>query len=96
MKRKLLITGGVLGGLLIIFFVVKGNKGTESSEILVPVGFGKFKVEIETTGELEAKNSTKILGPAGLRNYRIYKVGYSIYFCSIRNSKTHTRKRIIL
>ncbi len=74
MKRKLLITGGVLGGLLIIFFVVKGNKGTESSEILISVNFGKFKVEIETTGELEAKNSTKILGPSGLRNYRIYSV----------------------
>ena len=35
---------------------------------------GTFKVEIETTGELEAKNSVKILGPQSLRTFQIWQV----------------------
>ncbi len=60
--------------MLTIFFVVKGNKSSENTDILTNVKLGKFTVEIETTGELEAKNSVKILGPTGLRNYRIWNM----------------------
>lgn len=35
---------------------------------------GQFKVEIETTGELEAKNSVMIQGPSQLRNFQIWQV----------------------
>ncbi|MEQ8551516.1 MAG: efflux RND transporter periplasmic adaptor subunit [Cyclobacteriaceae bacterium] len=35
---------------------------------------GEFIVEVATTGELEAKNSTKIAGPTNLRNFRVYQV----------------------
>ncbi|MBL7849319.1 MAG: efflux RND transporter periplasmic adaptor subunit, partial [Cyclobacteriaceae bacterium] len=35
---------------------------------------GQFRVEIETTGELEAKNSVKIMGPQQLRNFQIWQV----------------------
>lgn len=72
MKRNLLIGAGVVVVLLIAFFVVKGNKSTETADIVTNVKSGPFKVEIETTGELEAKNSVKIMGPAGLREFRIY------------------------
>lgn len=72
MKRNLLIGAGVIVVLLIAFFVVKGNKSTETADIITNVKSGPFKVEIETTGELEAKNSVKIMGPAGLREFRIY------------------------
>jgi multidrug efflux pump subunit AcrA (membrane-fusion protein) len=72
MKRNLIIGAGVVVVLLITFFVVKGNKSPETADIIASVKTGPFKVEIETTGELEAKNSVKIMGPAGLRDFRIF------------------------
>lgn len=72
MKRNLIIGAGVIVVLLIAFFVVKGSKSPEAADILTNVKTGPFKVEIETTGELEAKNSVKIMGPAGLRDFRIF------------------------
>jgi multidrug efflux pump subunit AcrA (membrane-fusion protein) len=74
MKRALLIVGGALLILLTVFFVVKGNKEAETSEILATARKGEFRIEIETTGELEAKNSVKILGPQSLRNFQIWQV----------------------
>lgn len=73
MKRNLIIAAGVVVVLLITFFVVKGNKTNETADIITNVKSGPFKVEIETTGELEAKNSVKIMGPAGLRDFRIFQ-----------------------
>ena len=74
MKRNLIIAGSVIVVLLIGYFVVRGNKAGESTDIMSVVKKGKFKVEIETTGELEAKNSVKILGPSGLRTFQIWQV----------------------
>jgi multidrug efflux pump subunit AcrA (membrane-fusion protein) len=74
MKRKLIIGAGVILVLLIGYFVVQGNRTGEVTDILATAKSGPFKVEIETTGELEAKNSVKILGPASLRDFRIWQV----------------------
>jgi hypothetical protein len=74
MKKSILIAAGIVVTVLIGYFVVKGNKNKEAAEILATVKQGKFLVEIETTGELEAKNSVQILGPAGIRNYRIFNL----------------------
>ncbi|MGC4021164.1 MAG: HlyD family efflux transporter periplasmic adaptor subunit [Cyclobacteriaceae bacterium] len=74
MKRKILISAGVLLVIVIGYFVVKGNKPGEAASIMSVVKKGKFKVEIETTGELEAKKSVKILGPSGLRTFQIWQV----------------------
>jgi HlyD family secretion protein len=75
MKRKpLLIAAGLAIVLIAVFFVIGGNKTGESADILATVKKGPFKVEIETTGELEAKNSVKILGPSALREFRIWEV----------------------
>lgn len=74
MKRNLLLGSGVLVVLLIGYFVVRGNKSGDVAHIMSNVKRGKFKVEIETTGELEAKNSVKILGPQSLRNFQIWQV----------------------
>jgi HlyD family secretion protein len=49
-------------------------KRSDATEIIVPVNLGKFVVDITTTGELEAKNSVKIMGPSGLRQFRIYSI----------------------
>jgi HlyD family secretion protein len=73
MKKYLIIGAGVVLVLVITIFVVKGNKSTETADIIAHVKTGPFKVEIETTGELEAKNSVKIMGPAGLRDFRIFQ-----------------------
>lgn len=73
-KRNLLIGAGVLVVLVIGYFVVKGDKDAETAAILSNVKQGQFRVEIETTGELEAKNSVKILGPNQLRNFQIWQV----------------------
>jgi HlyD family secretion protein len=74
MKRKLLISAGIALAMLIGFFVVRGNEEALTADILASVNKGEFRVEIETTGELEAKNSVKIMGPAGLRNFQIWQV----------------------
>ncbi len=74
MKRNLLIGAGVLVVLLIGYFVVRGSKEGSSANIMGSVKRGLFKVEIETTGELEAKNSVKILGPQSLRTFQIWQV----------------------
>jgi multidrug efflux pump subunit AcrA (membrane-fusion protein) len=74
MKRNLLIAASVLIVVLIGYFVVRGNKRGDISDIMSSVKRGKFKVEIETTGELEAKNSVSILGPQSLRNFGVWQV----------------------
>lgn len=74
MKRNLIIAAGVVVVLVISYMIVKGNKSGDLSDILSAVKKGRFKVEIETTGELEAKNSVKIMGPQQLRNFQIWQV----------------------
>lgn len=74
MKRNLIITAGIIVVLLIGYFVIGGNRKSEGGDIFTSVKQGKFKVEIETTGELEAKNSVNILGPSALRDFRIYEL----------------------
>ena len=74
MKKKVII------GLIAVAVVVSGflffrvADKSETSDIIVEVKDGRFVVDITTTGELEAKNSVKILGPSGLRQFRIYSV----------------------
>jgi HlyD family secretion protein len=73
MKRNLIIAAGVLVS-VIAWFILKDSEASTSSDIIASVKRGPFKVEIETTGELEAKNSVKILGPTALRDFRIWEV----------------------
>jgi len=74
MKRKIILGAGIAIVLLIGYFIVGGNKSSEASAIMASVKKGQFRMEIETTGELEAKNSVKILGPQSLRNFQIWQV----------------------
>lgn len=74
MKNKIAIGAIVVVILLIAILVMTRTKSAASGEILTTVQRGPFKVEIETTGELEAKNSVKILGPTALREFRIYQI----------------------
>jgi HlyD family secretion protein len=74
MKRNIIISATVIVVLLVGYFAVKGGKNKDASEILVAVEQGMFQVDVETTGELEAKNSVKIYGPTKLREFRIHQV----------------------
>ncbi len=74
MKRNLIIGAGIFTVLLIGYFMMRGSKEGSSASIMGSVKRGQFKVEIETTGELEAKKSVKILGPSSLTSFQIWQV----------------------
>lgn len=55
-----------------------GNKEKEQAkELVVPVKKGEFKIFVTATGELKAKNSEEIKGPAGMRGAQIYNATIS-------------------
>jgi multidrug efflux pump subunit AcrA (membrane-fusion protein) len=74
MKRKILIGSSVALVSILAYFLIKNSKDGETASILSSVKKGEFRVEIETTGELEAKNSVKIMGPQSLSNFQIWQV----------------------
>ena len=74
MKRKIIISLVAVVVVISGFLFFRVTKKSDATEIVVPVKTGKFIVDITTTGELEAKNSVKIMGPAGLREFRVYQV----------------------
>lgn len=74
MKKNLLIAGGVVVGLVILYFAIGSTQSDERGDILVQANKGLFQINVTTTGELEAKNSVKIMGPTGLRSFRIWNV----------------------
>ncbi|MGF1585246.1 MAG: efflux RND transporter periplasmic adaptor subunit [Bacteroidales bacterium] len=69
MKRSVIITSVIIGGLVlgIIIYALAGEK--ENVAMLeVPVQSGKFEVLVTITGELQAERSEQIMGPAELRS----------------------------
>jgi multidrug efflux pump subunit AcrA (membrane-fusion protein) len=74
-KRNLLFGGGGTLLVLLAYLIFGGSGSSDLADILTNVEKGSFKIEIETTGELEAKNSVKILGPTQLRNFDIWRIG---------------------
>ena len=66
-----LIVAALFLAILAYFFFGKSNKG---QQITATVKKGNFPIEVTTTGELVAKSSEKIYGPAGLRQIQIWQV----------------------
>ena len=60
--------------LIAVIWIFTGTGSEKEATVQVPVKFGKFEITVTTTGELEAKSSEKILGPANLRDFRIWQV----------------------
>jgi len=56
---------------IVYYFSGSRHKGPE---LISKVEYGNFAINVTTTGELEAKNSENIPGPAGLREVRIWQV----------------------
>jgi HlyD family secretion protein len=73
-NRKYLIAGGAAIALLVVYFIFRETEATNVADLFAPVKKGPFKIEIETTGELEAKNSVKIAGPREVSNFNIWQV----------------------
>ncbi len=75
MKKWLIGTAIVLILILVIWFFRFGEKVTASSEdIIITPSLGPFQLTITTTGELQAKNSVDIKGPANVRTARIWEM----------------------
>lgn len=74
MKKKVLIGGGAVLALLLVIWFFSGGASDVQGEVFVEAKRGTFKVEVTTTGELEAEKSVKILGPSGLRAAQIWQV----------------------
>lgn len=74
MKRKIILAVAIVAAVAIAFWLFRKNTAGSEADILTSVKRGPFRIEIETTGELEAKNSVKILGPSQLRDFRIWNV----------------------
>lgn len=72
MKKNLIYVaiGSVVVIVALYFFFSSGGPGA-SSDLLTAVKQGEFKVEITTSGELEALRSVQVFGPAEARRFRI-------------------------
>lgn len=71
-KKYFYWSGGI--ALLFIFWFAFGSESSEAPAIYAAPEQGNFEVNVTTTGELQAKNSTSIRGPEGIREFRIYSV----------------------
>ncbi len=75
MKKKLIITISVVVTIFLVFIIQKFNsKGSDNNEIFTEVKRGVFRMEVTTSGELDAKKSIQIMGPSGLRRAQIWQV----------------------
>lgn len=71
MSKKILIPLILIVTLAFVYFVFGTDKSDEERNIIASVEQGDFIVDINVTGELQAKNSVKILGPRAMREFRI-------------------------
>jgi multidrug efflux pump subunit AcrA (membrane-fusion protein) len=78
MKKRLpfLIAGLVIIAGLTGFFILRGNQNKETN-LIVPVKKSDFEIAVSASGELEAKNSVRIMGPGGLISVQIWQVKIS-------------------
>ena len=72
-EKKYLYWGSGFVLLFIIWFFL-GSESSEAPTVYTTPNQGAFKIDVTTTGELRAKNSTSIRGPEGIREFRIFSV----------------------
>lgn len=73
-KRKLIFSGITAFFILTAFYFFKGKGANEEGDLVATVKKGKFIIDVNTTGELKAKNSVKIQGPNGIMAAGIYNL----------------------
>jgi len=72
-KRTLVITASIII-IFIIAWIIYEPSQDANEDILIKPEIGKFIVTVTATGELQAKNSVKIYGPARARMVRIWQM----------------------
>jgi multidrug efflux pump subunit AcrA (membrane-fusion protein) len=72
-KKKLGYIGGAIV-LVIAAWMYFGSSEEEATAIMAQPQKGPFEVAVTATGELRAKNSTKIMGPSGARRIGVYQM----------------------
>ena len=73
MQRKIFIPLGLIATVIFLWFIIGGDS-EERVELLTSPAKGEFVVDVTTTGELRAKNSTEIKGPQGAREFRVNNI----------------------
>ncbi len=71
MKRGLKIVAVIIIFILLFIWYFRGNN--KDGGIHTKAKSGKFIISVVTSGELDAKSSTNIQGPAGLRSIGVYE-----------------------
>jgi multidrug efflux pump subunit AcrA (membrane-fusion protein) len=74
MQKKLILLSFVIIIVAIAIISFTSNKPGHDQEITLTLNKSPFEVTVVNTGELEAKNSTPILGPGGLVTARVWSV----------------------
>lgn len=70
MQKKLLIPGIVIVFVSVAWYLTSSGS-SDSVDLFASPQIGEFVVDVTTTGELRAKNSTEITGPQGVREFRV-------------------------
>lgn len=70
-KKTIFILIGVVASIAFLFYFFSRGGVEDGFDITAEVKQGDFRVEITTSGELQALNSVEILGPVEARRYRV-------------------------
>jgi multidrug efflux pump subunit AcrA (membrane-fusion protein) len=73
MQKKYIIPLIVLALITVAWFISRDGS-SESSELLTKPTIGTFIVDVTSSGELRAKNSKEVMGPQGIREFRINNI----------------------
>ena len=74
MKKKHYIAIASVLVVIIVIVIFRPGKGDSQEQLTVKVEKGEFEILVTTTGELQAKSSVDIMGPAELRNSRSIRI----------------------
>ena len=73
MKTKILISVVIIAATITGYLYYKKSTAKTNEPITTTVQSGPFIIQINSTGELQAKNSEKIRGPEGMRMAGVYR-----------------------
>jgi hypothetical protein len=76
-KRKTILIVSIISVIILLWLTIFQRSGKNEKDVFVPVKKGLFEITVFTTGELEAKNSTDIQGPTGIRQLGIWQIKIS-------------------
>ena len=74
MKKKVILISVALAIVVIFIISFTSRKSKSNKEILIELRSEPFEIAVLNSGELDAKNSVPIMGPAGLAAARVRSV----------------------